>query len=97
MRWSVTDWLIPAAMLAAFVGAVLWLAKARQDPEPSSSSRGEEAKPKERNDKQHECAEGPNCDFCRGMAVNMALADIAEHEPDVRLIEQMVLAEEGQQ
>jgi hypothetical protein len=118
MRWSVTDWLIPAAMLAAFVGAVLWLAKARQDPEPSSSSRGEEAKPKERDDKQHECAEGPNCDFCRGMeayiasdvrremdarlrsstvAVNMALADIAEHEPDVRLIEQMVLAEEGQQ
>jgi hypothetical protein len=82
------------------------------------SSRGEEAKPKERNDKQHECAEGPNCDFCRGMeayiasdvrremdarlrsstvAVNMALADIAEHEPDVRLIERMVLAEEGQQ
>jgi hypothetical protein len=50
MRWSVTDWLIPAAMLAAFVGAVLWLAKARQDPEPSSSSRGEEAKPEDRND-----------------------------------------------
>jgi hypothetical protein len=114
---SLADWVVIGGFLGGFIFCVLWLAWARRQP-PASSSRGEEAKPKERNDKQHECAEGPNCDFCRGMeayiasdvrremdarlrsstvAVNMALADIAEHEPDVRLIERMVLAEEGQQ
>jgi hypothetical protein len=48
---SATDWLVLAGLFAAFVWVVLWLAKARSDPLPSLSSRGEEAGvPEERDD-----------------------------------------------
>jgi hypothetical protein len=115
-------WLDNDAHFYLFIGSLLvigaclrWVIKHFRSEPPSFRSRGEEAGvPEERDDEKQECAEGPDCDFCKGMdayiasdirkgmddrlasevAVNMALADIADHEPDIRRIERKVLAEE---